>query len=171
MHLPFPKYLWRISVLFQLVLIAHYTTTTTDELEFCRLCIKSGNIIGKTQSDVKYDAQCYSSGIRQGFAQEHNTTDFRGYDNYISIVPPSSKGYQACKIEILRNGDVLEQTLIITIRSSSNNLENTWTYKKEDPKKINKYRIDARSDVPGEYNELMYKLHIINYIYLRSKIA
>ena len=155
MHLPFPKYLWRISVFFQLVLIAHYTKTTKNELEFCHLCVKSGNIIGKNQSDVKYDAQCYSSGIRKGFAEEHNTTDFKGYDNYISIVPPSSKGYQACKIEILRNGDILEETLIITISKNTNFLKNRkWTYHKEDPKKVYKYRIDARSDVPGEYNKL-----------------
>lgn len=159
MYLLFPKYLWRISILFQLVLLAPYTMTTNNELEFCHLCVKSGNIIGKNQSDVKYDAQCYSSGIRKGFAEEHNTADFRGYDNYISIVPPSSKGYQACKIEILRNGDVLEETLMITISKNTNFLKNRkWTYHKEDPKKVYEYRIDARSDVPSEYNKLIYKL-------------
>ena len=158
MHLPFPKYLLRISVVIAQV-IAQYTTTTHNELEFCHLCVKSGNIIGKNQSDLKYDAQCYSSGIRQGFAEEHNTTSFKGYDNYISIVPPSSKGYQACKIEILRNGDVLEETLIITISENTNFLKNRkWTYHKEDPNKVYEYRIDARSDVPGKHNKLMYKL-------------
>ena len=158
MHLPFPKYLLRISVVIAQV-IAQYTTTTHNELEFCHLCVKSDNIIGKNQSDLKYDAQCYSSGIRQGFAEEHNTTNFKGYDNYISIVPPSSKGYQACKIEILRNGDVLEETLIITISENTNFLKNRkWTYHKEDPNKVYEYRIDARSDVPGKHNKLMYKL-------------
>ena len=159
MHLQFPKYLWRISVLFQLVLIAHHTKTTSNELEYCHLCVKNGNIIGKNQSDVKYDAQCYSTGIRQGFAEEHDTVDFRGYDNYITIVPPSLKGYQACKIEILRNGDVLEETLIITISENTNYLEKRkWAYHKEDPKKVYEYRIDAWSDVPGEYNKLICKL-------------
>ena len=155
MHLPFPKYLLRISVVIAQV-IAQYTTTTHNELEFCHLCVKSGDIIGKNQSDLKYDAQCYSSGIRQGFAEEHNTTSFKGYDNYISIVPPSSKGYQACRIDILRNGDVLEETLIITISENVNFLKNRkWSYHKEDPKKEYEYRIDARSDVPGEYNKLI----------------
>ena len=155
MHLPFPKYLLRISVVIAQV-IAQYTTTTHNELEFCHLCVKGDNIIGKNQSDLKYDAQCYSSGIRQGFAEEHNTTNFKGYDNYISIVPPSSKGYQACKIEILRNGDVLEETLIITISETANFLKNRkWSYHKEDPKKVYEYRIDARSDVSGEYNKLI----------------
>ena len=155
MHLPFPKYLLRISVVIAQV-IAQYTTTTHNELEFCHLCVKSGNIIGKNQSDLKYDAQCYSSGIRQGFAEEHNTTNFKGYDNYISIVPPSSKGYQACRIEILRNGDVLEETLIITISENVNFLKNRkWSYHKEDPNKVYEYRIDARSDVSGEYNKLI----------------
>ena len=155
MHLPFPKYLWRISIVIAQV-IAQYTPTTHNELEFCHLCVKSGNIIGKNQSDLKYDAQCYSSGIRQGFAEEHNTTNFKGYDNYISIVPPSSKGYQACRIEILRNGDVLEETLIISISEDTNYLKKRkWAYHKEDPKKVYEYRIDARSDVPGEYNKLI----------------
>ena len=167
-----------IPIWLPLICVIHCSSSVKDKetLERCVLCEKppedrnvteSTTLNFLTQKEVNekkkititankftqtvYDRKCFKNGIKTWFGTIF--TKDMVYDNYITILPPSSNKIGKCKIDIWSGNDFLEDTLIIEKnkrKAERNSTNNTWTFKQDSNNEFI-YRISKMINVQGEH--------------------